>query len=508
MAGHGLDEDARDRRSRRRGRAASSLLAAGALVLATLLVPAGQAAVATPPVALDQGLARATTTTTPPPRTPCPGSPRPRETADPTTPMQAAVGNAAVAKQRREPDPRARPVGQGARPPGRAAGPLRDGVGLLRAPVDPHRPLGARGPATGSRRSPAPAPVGPRCTSAPPTSAATCCTATGRTSWPRTTNPLTDRVVSADSPSSRADLVVRRRGSSYTFQVLASGDYLTTGPGGAITTSSTPGTFGLHTTTGCARVARGRDQRQRPHLPGRLEDPGGARPGRRAHPRHGLRVPRRRRALRPTLAPLRRDRRAQGLPRPLRRERSGRRARGPAQQRHPRHRPRPGGLADVQGLAGTALADPRGHLLQVDGALLARRPAGVHEPAGRERQALPGLPDQAQLLRRHGLHPPAGQGHAALRALHRRAVRRSGQGLVPHRPRPLPGAPGHQRGQARGGHGHRDQRAVRVHPEGRRPRPLVHQGDHRPPARRGPCDGRLADGAGQQVRQRALGRRR
>ena len=54
------------------------------------------------------------------------------------------------------------------------------------------------------------------------------------------------------------------------------------------------------------------------------------------------------------------------------------------------------------------LADPRGHLLPVARAGVARRPADLREPAGREQQALPALPDQAQLLRRHGLDPAAG----------------------------------------------------------------------------------------------------
>ena len=39
---------------------------------------------------------------------------------------------------------------------------------------------------------------------------------------------------------------------------------------------------------------------------------------------------------------------------------------------------------------------------------------------------------------------------------------RAGQGLVPHRHRPVPGPPGDQPGQARGSDGHRDQRAVRL----------------------------------------------
>ena len=68
--------------------------------------------------------------------------------------------------------------------------------------------------------------------------------------------------------------------------------------------------------------------------------------------------------------------------------------------------------------------------------------------------------------------PPAGARTCdKLAALHRRAVRRPRQGLVPHRHRPVPGPPGHQRGQARGRHGHRDQRPVRLHDQARRPGP-------------------------------------
>ena len=95
--------------------------------------------------------------------------------------------------------------------------------------------------------------------------------------------------------------------------------------------------------------------------------------------------------------------------------------------------PRPGRLADVQGLAGAELADPRGHLLPVARALLARRAAALRQPAGREQQALPALPAQAQLLRRHGLDPPAGARHVRVPGLHRRPVRRPGQGLLPDR---------------------------------------------------------------------------
>ena len=80
----------------------------------------------------------------------------------------------------------------------------------------------------------------------------------------------------------------------------------------------------------------------------------------------------------------------------------------------PAGRPRPGRLADVQGLAGAAVADPRRHLLEVDGALVARRAAGVRQPARRERPALQDLPAEAELVRRDDLDPPAGQADAAV----------------------------------------------------------------------------------------------
>ena len=118
---------------------------------------------------------------------------------------------------------------------------------------------------------------------------------------------------------------------------------------------------------------------------GRHAVPGGARLRRRAHPRDGLRVPRRRGALRPALAPVRRAVALVDCPdhtSPAATARCSRRS-SPAQPT-----PRPGRLADVQGLAGARLADPRGHLLQVDGARLARRPADVRQPARREQQAL------------------------------------------------------------------------------------------------------------------------
>ena len=69
---------------------------------------------------------------------------------------------------------------------------------------------------------------------------------------------------------------------------------------------------------------------------------------------------------------------------------------------NPARMPRPGRLADLQGLAGTRLADPRAELLQVGRARLARRAAHLREPVRREQGALRGLSAQAERLRRDG----------------------------------------------------------------------------------------------------------
>ena len=210
-----------------------------------------------------------------------------------------------------------------------------------------------------------------------------------------------------------------------------------------------------------------RDQHQRLRQPVlRSErDPGGPRLHRCAHPRHGLRVPGRTGALRPALVAVRRGAGPEGLPGPRDHRGQGRGDGGvPVQQADPR----PGRLADLQGLARAGVTDPRGHLLQVDGALLARRPTAPGEPARREQQALRALPAQAQQLQRHGLDPPAGEADAQPRELRRRAARWSRQGLVPHRHHPRPGPERHQRRQAGRGDGHRDLCSLRLHPEARR----------------------------------------
>ena len=52
---------------------------------------------------------------------------------------------------------------------------------------------------------------------------------------------------------------------------------------------------------------------------------------------------------------------------------------------------RPHGLADLQGLAGTRFPDPRGHLLQVGRACVARRTAPVRQSPRREQRPVPDL---------------------------------------------------------------------------------------------------------------------
>ena len=190
--------------------------------------------------------------------------------------------------------------------------------------------------------------------------------------------------------------------------------------------------FTFEPRTGCARypeVERRRDRRAvaRRELLGR-----GLGPDRRPHAHDGLRVPRRPGALRAPLAPLRRRLRDGRLPRP----RAARRRRGRREHdllRQPGRLPRHHRLADLQGLAQPRLADPRAELLQVARALLARRPAGVREPAGRQRRAVRGLSVQEELLQRDGRRAAPEQAHPRAAGLHRRPERRAGQGLVPDR---------------------------------------------------------------------------
>ena len=250
--------------------------------------------------------------------------------------------------------------------------------------------------------------------------------------------PLGD-VVAAQQPNANADFKVNDAGSGAFRIVLTSAgkELSASGPGGKLVLADPGGPAGA--------VQLPAHQRLR-HLPGgRDQHRGHARPRahplrrgeglpRRPHAHDGLRVPRRQRALRPAVEPLRRDGGAGGLPRPLpqrRRCSAGERALQGA-----RAHARPGGLADLQGLAPPQVTDPRGLLLQVAGARLARRAAQLREPVRGERAAVRALPAQAQQLQRDGCGAPAGARHPGARGLHRRPERRPGQGLVPDRDRP------------------------------------------------------------------------
>ena len=149
-----------------------------------------------------------------------------------------------------------------------------------------------------------------------------------------------------------------------------------------------------------------------------------ARPRRRPHALDGVRVPRRVGALRPAVAQVRRRVRARGLRRPLGRRRLQRGARE-RPVRQPGALPRLRRLADVHRLARPAVADARELVLQVGRAGVARRPADLREPAGREQGALRPLSAQAERLQRDGQRAPSGPRPERAAGLRRRPVRRA-----------------------------------------------------------------------------------
>ena len=307
----------------------------------------------------------------------------------------------------------------------------------------PRTTSGSPGPAAATPRRPLMPHPPSRSTSRPPTSAATCCGMPAR-EFVRTMSRRRSSV--SPSPAKTADWTVEAVG----LVVRVHASVHEAEPQGRRRRASSRDGHDRHAVRAevdhrLPGVARGRRERHRRAVRRHDVAPGGARLHRRAHPRHGLRVPRRRRALRTSVASVRRRRRARRTAPTT----SSPRAPAPCWRtslaRHAGRHARPGRLADVQGLAGTRLADPRGHVLEVARALVARRPAHPGQPAGREQQALRALPDQAQLLQRHEVDPPAGRRHAQARALHRRAVRRARPRLVPHRHRPVRGPEGHQR---------------------------------------------------------------
>ena len=164
---------------------------------------------------------------------------------------------------------------------------------------------------------------------------------------------------------------------------VAAGRLVLTDPAGA-------GAFTFEPAQGCAvypevETSRHRQAVHEPDAVGRGE--GHDRP---PPARHGVRVPRRQGALRQAVVSLRRALRARRLPRPPGRERLRRRPRE-RPLRQPGALPRPGRLADLQGLAEPRLAHPRADLLQVDRARVHGRAARDREPVRREQAALRAL---------------------------------------------------------------------------------------------------------------------
>lgn len=150
------------------------------------------------------------------------------------------------------------------------------------------------------------------------------------------------------------------------------------------------------------------------------------------------------------------------------------------------------------------LDDPSGELLRLGGARLARRTARPGQRPRHQRHDLLGLPLQGPQLRRDDVDPPPGEADVRPPGVHRQAVRRHGQGLVPDRHRQRAGPPGHRAGQARGHPGRGDLRAVRLQADpGHR---AVQQGRHRRRARRAVRAGCAQHVPVPQVRQRAVRR--
>ena len=183
-----------------------------------------------------------------------------------------------------------------------------------------------------------------------------------------------------------------------------------------------------------------------------------ARLRRRAHPRDGLRVPRRRRAHcgRPW-TPVRRARRARRLPRPLRRTARARSLENAVSYGNPAARHDPVGWPTFKDWPAPDSLTHEQHLLQVARARLARRPADLRQPARREQRALRDLPAQAATpatrWTRSGCRRRTCTScrTTSTRRTAARARAGSGSSPTPFQARRVINA-----GQARGRHGHRD----------------------------------------------------
>ena len=185
------------------------------------------------------------------------------DTADPTTPVQAAVDAASVARQRSEPAPRLVPL---AKSPARRAVPqnryaMASGCYALQAVRNDRWVARAGDGFTASRAY--------RSRALPLHFQAsdlgkyllygTRKDFVARQQAGVVPGGSSTRVVSAPAPSGDGNWTVTRRGSAYVFRLGASGHGLAVAPGGALVLSATPARFRLHTVGGCAAWPEVRD---------------------------------------------------------------------------------------------------------------------------------------------------------------------------------------------------------------------------------------------------------
>ena len=242
-------------------------------------------------------------------------------------------------------------------------------------------------------------------------------------------------------------------------------------------------------------LPRGHGQREGPGVQGRHPPRRGQRHAGRPRPPDRLRVHRRQVPLRQAVQPAGHRGRAAGLQQGPRPGRIRGAAAEPAGLRQPRLEQGPGGLSHLQGLAQHARADLRGHVLEVGGALVALGPADDGHAAGGQRRAVQPADQPRELVRRDAGRQAAAQAPVRAAGLHRRPVRRAGQGLPAHRDQPVPGQARGGRREARGGHGHGDIGAVRL--------PRLGPGARVQPGQGGPRPGRVPQARGPLLLPRA-----
>ncbi len=253
---------------------------------------------------------------------------------------------------------------------------------------------------------------------------------------------------------------------------------------------------------GLRQVPRGRGQRDR-HAPQGLEpDREGARLPRRPHPPRRLRVPRRALPLRPAVEPVRRDRRPRGLRRTTSPTAQARWSRTSSATAAPSARTATEGWPSFAGWPRDESQTHEGTYWKwIERAWRSGLRIMVNDLV--ENRALCELyPLQEEQLQRHGERLQAGRGHARAAGLHRRPVRRPGQGLLPARQELGRGAQGHQRGQARRGARDRGVRGAQLRAAATG-RPTATRRQDRRRARQALRHRRALDVPRPQVRQRA-----